>query len=54
MKSDADDLEILSKMIIEGKMRIYIDSVFPLERITDAHKRAEEYNTEGKIIVKII
>jgi NADPH:quinone reductase-like Zn-dependent oxidoreductase len=53
MRSKADDLEVLSKMITDGQLRIYIDSVFPLEKIADAHRRAEEYNTEGKIIIRI-
>jgi NADPH:quinone reductase-like Zn-dependent oxidoreductase len=53
MRSKADDLQIVSKMIIDRQIRIYIDSVFPLEKIADAHRRAEEYNTEGKIIIRI-
>ncbi len=53
MKSNGDDLDALSKMITDGKLKIYIDSVFPLERITDAHRRAEEYSTQGKIVIII-
>src|SRR4030042_2719512 len=53
MKSKAEDLEVLSKIITDGQMSIYIDSVFPLEKIADAHRRAEEYTTEGKIVIKI-
>ena len=53
MKSLGEDLEIISEMIKNGEMKIYIDSVFPLDQIVDAHKRAEEYQTEGKIIIKI-
>jgi 2-desacetyl-2-hydroxyethyl bacteriochlorophyllide A dehydrogenase len=54
MKSKGDDLKILSEMITENKLKIFIDSVFPLEKIADAHRRAEEYTTEGKIVVKIL
>jgi NADPH:quinone reductase-like Zn-dependent oxidoreductase len=53
MKSNGDDLDALSKMINDGKLKIYIDSVFPLERIADAHRRAEEYSTQGKIVIII-
>jgi len=53
MRSKADDLEVLSKMITDGQIRIYIDSVFPLEKVADAHRRAEEYSTEGKIVIRI-
>ena len=54
MKSNGDDLRILSEMISENQLKIFIDSVFPLENISDAHRRAEEYSTEGKIIVRIV
>jgi NADPH:quinone reductase-like Zn-dependent oxidoreductase len=53
MKSNGDDLRILSGMISENQLKIFIDSVFPLEKIADAHRRAEEYSTEGKIIIQI-
>jgi len=53
MKSNGDDLDALSKMITDDQLKIYIDSGFTLERIADAHVRAEEYSTEGKIIIKI-
>ncbi len=51
MKSKSEDLEIISEMIIRGDLKIYIDSVFPLDKIADAHRRAEEYHTEGKIVI---
>jgi NADPH:quinone reductase-like Zn-dependent oxidoreductase len=53
MKSKSNDLEFISKMISDNQLKIYIDSVFPLEKIAEAHRRAEEYSTEGKIIIKI-
>ena len=54
MQSKGDDLRILSDMITKNQLKIFIDSVFPLEKIAYAHRRAEEYTTEGKIIVKIV
>jgi len=53
MKSKSEDLEIISEMITNGDLKIYIDSVFPLDNIVDAHRRAEQYQTEGKIIIKM-
>lgn len=52
-KSSGSDLEILSNMVEEGKLQVIIDSIHPLERSSEAHRRAEEYSTEGKIIIKI-
>jgi len=53
MKSSGSDLEIISDLIRRNELKIFIDSVFPLEKIADAHRRAEEYHTEGKIVVTI-
>lgn len=53
MKSSGSDLEIISGLIREEKLKIYIDSIYPLEKIAQAHKRAEEYHTEGKIVIRI-
>ncbi|MFC2098303.1 NADP-dependent oxidoreductase [Bacteroidota bacterium] len=47
------DLAFLATLVEEGKLEVIIDSVHPLEEISDAHRRAEEYSTEGKIIVKV-
>jgi NADPH:quinone reductase-like Zn-dependent oxidoreductase len=47
------DLEYLSRLVEEGKLQVIIDSVYPLEKISHAHRRAEEYQTEGKIIIQI-
>ena len=53
MKSRGEDLDIISGMIEKGDIKIHIDSVFPLDKIIDAHRKAEEYHTEGKIIIKM-
>jgi len=53
MKSRGTDLDILSRMIVEGKIRIYIDSVYPLDKMEAAHRKAEEYRTSGKIVIEI-
>jgi NADPH:quinone reductase-like Zn-dependent oxidoreductase len=53
MKSSGSDLEFISDLIRRNELKIFIDSVFPLEKIADAHRKAEEYHTEGKIVVTI-
>jgi len=52
-RSTGRDLEILAGMAENGKLQVIIDSVYPLEKVSEAHRRAEEYSTEGKIIIKI-
>jgi len=41
------------KLIGEGRLHPTIDSVFPLDRIRDAHRRAETRESFGKIIVVV-
>jgi 2-desacetyl-2-hydroxyethyl bacteriochlorophyllide A dehydrogenase len=52
-KSSGSDLDFLKKLAEEGKLISVIDSVFPLEKISAAHERAESYSTEGKIIIQV-
>lgn len=47
------DLEALAQLVDEGKLEVIIDSVHLLENAADAHRRAEEYSTRGKIIIKV-
>ena len=52
-KSSSKDLEILKDLFEEEKLSSVIDSVYPLDNVSVAHRRAEEYSTEGKIIIKV-
>jgi NADPH:quinone reductase-like Zn-dependent oxidoreductase len=47
------DLNTLAKLVDEGKLEVIIDSVHSLENVSEAHRRAEEYSSEGKIIVQV-
>ncbi len=47
------DLEYLADLVENGRLQVIIDSEFPIEKTSEAHRRAEEYNTEGKIIIRI-
>ncbi len=52
-RSSGEDLETLSQMAEAGTLQVMIDSVYTLDKLSEAHRRAEEYSTEGKIIIKI-
>jgi NADPH:quinone reductase-like Zn-dependent oxidoreductase len=41
------------KLIAEGRLHPTVDSVFPLDRIRDAHRRAESRDSFGKIVVTV-
>ncbi|MCK5464415.1 MAG: NAD(P)-dependent alcohol dehydrogenase, partial [Bacteroidales bacterium] len=49
-KSQSSDLEVLKKLVEEEKLISVIDSIHPLDKVSEAHRRAESYSTEGKII----
>ena len=53
MRPDGSDLELILGLVSAGKLKPYVDSVFHLERLSDAHRRAEKYGTEGKILINI-
>jgi NADPH:quinone reductase-like Zn-dependent oxidoreductase len=46
-------LQELSELIREGKIKVFIDSVFPLEEIAEAHERSERQAASGKILINI-
>ena len=52
-KSQGSDLEVLKKLAEEEKLISVIDSIHPLDKVSEAHSRAESYSTEGKIIIKV-
>lgn len=52
-KSQGSNLEVLKKLAEEGKLISVIDSIHPLDKVAEAHRRAESYSTEGKIIIKV-
>ena len=39
--------------IVDGRLRVRIDSVFPLERAADAHRRLESRQALGKIVLTV-
>lgn len=53
MKQNTDDLNIISKWIEEGKVKIHVDEVFNLKNITAAHDYAQKGHNKGKNVVVI-
>ncbi|MBA7683590.1 L-threonine 3-dehydrogenase [subsurface metagenome] len=52
MKHDREDLEMLVRWVADGKLKIFIDKEFPLDKVGDAHRYIEEGHTEGKILIR--
>jgi NADPH:quinone reductase-like Zn-dependent oxidoreductase len=52
-KTNGKDLEILSSLYLEGKLRPYIEKSFSLEEGAEAHRLIETHRVKGKIVLKI-
>jgi NADPH:quinone reductase-like Zn-dependent oxidoreductase len=51
--SDGARMAVLAGLIEAGRVRVGIDSVFPLADAAKAHRRAEEGHIEGKIVLSV-
>lgn len=52
-KPNDRDLDFLSCLVEEEKLRPVIERFFPLEQIVEAHRHIESGRTKGKIVLKI-
>ncbi len=46
-------LNEMAKLIDQGKVKVVISKVYPLEQVTEAHKESETFHTRGKLILEI-
>jgi NADPH:quinone reductase-like Zn-dependent oxidoreductase len=53
MHADGEEMELFALLLEEKKLKVKIDKIFTLDKISDAHKAIESHSTDGKIIVKI-
>lgn len=48
-----DWLEEIGQLIDEGKVKIFISKVFPLEQVAEAHRESETYHVRGKLVLEV-
>lgn len=53
-KPNDKDLDFLSCLVGEGKIKPVIEKCFPLDQIVEAHKHIESGRTKGKIVLNIL
>jgi NADPH:quinone reductase-like Zn-dependent oxidoreductase len=53
VKSRGSDLEEIAALVSRGELRTVIDSVYPLERLDQAHRRSETNRARGKVVVEV-
>ncbi|MDQ2746369.1 MAG: NADP-dependent oxidoreductase [Acidobacteriota bacterium] len=48
-----DWLEEIAQLIDEGKVKVFISKVFPLEQVAEAHRESETWHVRGKLVLEI-
>jgi NADPH:quinone reductase-like Zn-dependent oxidoreductase len=47
------DLELIARLVDEGRIVPIVEHVFPLDRIVEAEEQAGSKHTRGKVVVRI-
>jgi len=51
VEPDADGLEALAALVLDGKLRVLVAQTFPLEQAAEAHRVGEQGRTTGKLVL---
>jgi len=43
----------IARLINEGKVKVFISKVFPLEQVAEAHRESETWHVRGKLVLEI-
>ena len=54
MSANGKDLEILTDLVKDGKLKTVIDSTFPLSRAEEAWRKQIEGHSTGKVVVTMV
>lgn len=53
MQPNKETLQLISDLLKDGKLKVEIQKVFPLQEIAQAHQLVESHGVRGKIVVRI-
>lgn len=53
MKHTKADLDLIAQWILENKLKVSIDKIFSLEKVSEAHEYAQQGHNKGKNVVVI-
>lgn len=54
VRSSGADLAHVAALLADGRLRVALDSVFPLHEAAAAHRRAEEGHLQGKMVLQVV
>ncbi len=49
-----DWLEEIARLIDEGQVQVFINKVFPLEQVGEAHRESESWHVRGKLVLEVV
>ncbi len=52
-KASADDLAFVVRLVQEGKIRVILDSTYPLEKTADAFNHLRQGHMHGKVVIQV-
>jgi NADPH:quinone reductase-like Zn-dependent oxidoreductase len=50
---DGATLAVISRLLESGDVRVFVDQVFDLDKVAEAHRELEEGHTRGKIVLTV-
>ena len=53
VKPSGEDLSLLKQLFEAGRLRVVLDSVYPLEEAAEAHAHGEAVHARGKIVLRV-
>lgn len=53
VSADGSTLAVISRLLESGDVRVFVDQVFDLDRVAEAHEALETGHTRGKIVLKV-
>lgn len=47
-------LEIIADLLAKGQLKVYVEKVFPMDKIIQAHEEIESHGVRGKLVIQIV
>jgi NADPH:quinone reductase-like Zn-dependent oxidoreductase len=53
VKPSSENLEYLARLVDEGKLEVYMDKVYPISEIVEAHRYVDTGRKRGNVIIRV-